>query len=181
MPMNATHANRARDVATSVANAPTPRLSLSIQSGSAALSLPVSRQRLRRWVTLALQTEARLTLRFVDSREGRALNAGYRGKDYATNVLTFNYPPSPQSPGKSACVADIVICLPVVRREAREQRKPLDHHLAHLVIHGVLHAQGFEHEHDAEAEAMEALESTLLRRLRIPDPYASEKPIKATN
>ncbi|MFZ9679723.1 MAG: rRNA maturation RNase YbeY [Quisquiliibacterium sp.] len=181
MPMNATHVNRARAVAASVVNAPTPRLSLSIQSGSAALSLPVSRQRLRRWVTLALQTEARLTLRFVDSREGRALNAGYRGKDYATNVLTFNYPASPQSPGKSACVADIVICLPVVRREAREQRKPLDHHLAHLVIHGVLHAQGFEHEHDAEAEAMETLESALLRRLRIPDPYASEKPNKAAN
>lgn len=171
--MNATHANRARAVVASVASAPTPRLSLSIQSGSAALSLPVSRQRLRRWVTLALQAEARLTLRFVDSREGRALNAGYRGKDYATNVLTFNYPPSQQASGKAACVADIVICLPVVRREAREQRKPLDHHLAHLVIHGVLHAQGFEHEHDAEAEAMEALETALLRRLRIPDPYSS--------
>jgi len=175
--MNATHANRARAVAASVADAPTPRLSLSIQSGSAALSLPVSRQRLRRWVTLALQTDARLTLRFVDSREGRALNAGYRGRDYATNVLTFNYPPSQQPSGTSTCLADIVICLPVVRREAREQRKPLEHHLAHLVIHGVLHAQGFEHEHAAQATAMEALETALLRRLRIPDPYASEKPL----
>jgi len=175
--MNATHANRARAVAASVADAPTPRLSLSIQSGSAALSLPVSRQRLRRWVTLALQTDARLTLRFVDSREGRSLNAGYRGRDYATNVLTFNYPPSQQPSGTSTCLADIVICLPVVRREAREQRKPLEHHLAHLVIHGVLHAQGFEHEHAAQATAMEALETALLRRLRIPDPYASEKPL----
>jgi probable rRNA maturation factor len=178
--MNATRAAPARPVSARGAGSAKPHLSLSIQSGSAALALPVSRQRLRRWVLLALQSDARLTLRFVDSREGRALNAAFRGKDYATNVLTFNYPSSADPSGTPGCVADIVVCLPVVRREAREQRKSPEHHLAHLVIHGVLQAQGYEHEDESEAEAMEALETALLRRLRIPDPYASEKPRRTT-
>lgn len=142
-------------------------LALTVQEASAASPCPVPRARLRRWILAALSARAgsaRLTLRFVGSRESRTLNHAYRGKDYATNVLTFPY-------GEDPLEADIVLCMPVVRAEARAQRKPLDHHLAHLVIHGVLHAQGFEHEEDEEAAAMEALETALLRRFRIPDPY----------
>ena len=142
------------------------KLELSVQQASAASPCPVTRPRLRRWVLAALNDDARLTLRFVGSRESRELNLAYRGKDYATNVLTFPY-------GSAPVEADIVICMPVVRAEARAQRKPLDHHLAHLVIHGVLHAQGHEHDDDDEAAEMEALETALLRRFRIPDPYAS--------
>lgn len=146
--------------------APDPhRLALSLQLGSGVVASPVSRPRLRRWIAAALQHDARITLRLVGTREGRALNRAFRGKDYATNVLTFPY-------GNAPIEADIVICLPVVRSEARAQRKPFDHHLAHLVIHGVLHAQGFAHDDDVEAEAMEALETALLRRFRVADPYA---------
>lgn len=148
-----------------------PRLSLSVQSAPDAADLPVTRARLRRWVRTALQADARITLRFVGSREARALNRTYRGKDYATNVLTFAYPAQERPDEPTVRVADVVICLPVVAREARSQGKPLDHHLAHLVIHGVLHAQGFEHDDDVEAQAMESLETALLRRFRIPDPY----------
>ena len=143
-----------------------PALWLTIQHGDGSPECPVSRARLRRWVGAALQSDARITLRFVGTREGRALNLAYRQKDCATNVLTFAY-----DDASVPCAADIVVCLPVVRQEARRQRKPLDQHLAHLVIHGVLHAQGFEHEDDIEAEAMEALETALLKRFRIGDPY----------
>jgi probable rRNA maturation factor len=161
-----------------------PELALSIQLGDGSPACPVSRPRLRRWVLAALQHDARLTIRFVGSREGRRLNRDFRGRDYATNVLTFGYEDDgTQGPAKARgrsrsgtaptrpVVADIVICLPVVDREARAQRKPLEHHLAHLVIHGVLHAQGFEHDDEVEANAMETLETALLRRFRIADPY----------
>lgn len=158
----------------------TPELSLSLQSGTGAGELPATRPRLRRWVLAALQQDARVTLRFVGRREGRALNLAHRGRDYATNVLTFAYgsPPLPGTPtdaGAAPIEADIVICLPVVRAEAREQRKPVDHHLAHMVIHGVLHAQGYDHDDEAEAQAMESLETALLARFRIPDPYCAER------
>lgn len=142
-----------------------PELLLAVQQASAGAQCPVTRPRLRRWILAALQADAILTLRFVGSRESRTLNREYRGKDYATNVLTFPYAESPVE-------ADIVFCLPVIRAEARAQRKPLDHHLAHLVVHGVLHAQGFEHDDPVEAAGMEALETALLKRFRIPDPYA---------
>jgi len=148
-----------------------PALSLSIQFGPGVPALEVSRARLRRWALAALQSDARITLRFVGAAEGRALNRAYRGRDYATNVLTFAYPADETGRPKHTTAADIVVCLPVVAREARAQRKPLDHHLAHLVVHGVLHAQGFEHDDEIEAEAMEALETALLRRFRIADPY----------
>ena len=170
------------------ATPPRPELALSVQTGSGIPTLPVSRPRLRRWVLAALRGDARITLRFVGTREGRALNRDHRGRDYATNVLTFAYDPLPASPaaagaprGRTAaqrCApveADIVLCMPVVRAEARAQGKPLDHHLAHLVIHGVLHAQGFDHQDEAGAEAMEGLETALLRRFRVPDPYAAER------
>ncbi|MDH4115641.1 MAG: rRNA maturation RNase YbeY, partial [Burkholderiaceae bacterium] len=96
------------------------------------------------------------------------LNRDYRGKDYPTNVLTFDYARAP------VVRADIVLCIPVVRREARERRKPFRAHLAHLVVHGVLHAQGHEHERAADARAMEAREIGILEKLRIGDPYRVE-------
>jgi probable rRNA maturation factor len=140
-------------------------LSLSVQTGDSAGVWPVDRSQLRRWVKAALQADAQLTLRLVGRREGRTLNLTWRGKDYATNVLTFAY-------GGEPLQADIVLCLPVLKSEARTQRKSLRAHLAHLVVHGVLHAQGHDHETDAEARRMEALETRLLARFRIADPYA---------
>jgi len=155
-----------------------PSLSLSIQLGEGVAALPVSRAQLRRWAAAAIETDATLTLRFVGRAEGRMLNREYRGRDYATNVLTFIY----DSPAGAAAMpagdggepgiqADIVICVPVLEREARERRIPLAHHLGHLVVHGVLHACGHDHEHDVEAREMEARETALLARFRIPDPY----------
>ena len=114
------------------------RLALAIQGADAFGDLP-ARSTLRRWIRAALEDDAKLTLRFVKTREGRRLNRDFRGKDDATNVLTFDYARRP------GIEADIVICVPVVRREAQAQRKSLRAHLAHLVIHGTLHAQGFDH------------------------------------
>lgn len=128
----------------------------------------------RRWVGAALAGHRRaveLSVRYVDSDEGRALNRDYRGKDYATNVLSFpvELPPGVRSP----LLGDLVICAPVVTLEALGQDKPLAHHHAHLVVHGVLHLLGMDHERsEAEADAMEARERTILGRLGIPDPYA---------
>jgi probable rRNA maturation factor len=128
----------------------------------------------RRWVEAALAGQRRaieLSVRYVDSDEGRALNRDYRGKDYATNVLSFpvELPPGVRSP----LLGDLVICAPVVALEALGQDKPLAHHHAHLVVHGVLHLLGMDHERsEAEADAMEARERTILARLGIPDPYA---------
>lgn len=140
------------------------RLALSVQGADAFADLP-ARSTLRRWIVAALERDAQLTLRFVNTREGRRLNREFRGKDYATNVLTFDYLRGP------AIEADIVICVAVVRREARAQSKSLRAHLAHLVIHGALHAQGFEHLRAADARRMEKREIELLARLRIPNPY----------
>ncbi len=142
-----------------------PRLSLQIQHDPAAGALPVDRARIRRWVGSALERDAALVLRLVGTDEGRSLNGQYRSKDRPTNVLTFDYQQQP------SVEADIVICLPVVRSEAREQRKTVADHLAHLVIHGVLHAHGYDHEDDVMAGLMEARETALLARYRIADPY----------
>jgi probable rRNA maturation factor len=145
-----------------------PRLALSIQHDAVAGACPADRPQLRRWARAALARDAALTLRLVGRAEGRRLNAGFRGKDYATNVLTFAY----DAPARGEPIeADIVICLPVVASEARAQRKTLRDHLAHLVVHGVLHAQGMDHEDEDEARAMEARETEVLRRFRIADPY----------
>jgi probable rRNA maturation factor len=145
-----------------------PRLALSIQHDAAAGDCPADRPQLRRWALAALAHDAALTLRLVGKAEGRRLNAGFRGKDYATNVLTFAY----DAPaGGGPIEADIVICLPVVASEARGQRKTLREHLAHLVVHGVLHAQGMDHEDEGDAREMEARETEVLRRFRIADPY----------
>jgi probable rRNA maturation factor len=111
------------------------------------------------------EVDAEFTVRLVDAEEGRALNRDYRGKDYATNVLTFDYSRAP-------LMADLVLCAPVVEAEARAQGKTLEDHYAHLLVHGALHALGHDHEHDAEAERMEALERRALAGLDIADPYA---------
>jgi len=143
---------------------PRPALSLTVQYAVDATGLP-TRAQFRKWVRAALSTDCTVTLRLVDEEEGRALNATYRGKDYATNVLTFPYEAGPPLEG------DIALCAPVVAAEARVQGKPDDAHWAHLVVHGVLHLQGHDHEDDAEARRMEALETQILGDLGYPDPY----------
>jgi probable rRNA maturation factor len=141
-----------------------PTLSLSVQYASRAKNLP-TRAQFRRWVKVALQCDVQMVLRIVDAIEGRALNLGYRGKDYATNVLTFVY-------GDDAPLyGDVVICAPVVAREAKEQGKEILAHYAHLTIHAALHLQGYDHENKKEAAAMEARETALMLKLRYPAPY----------
>ena len=142
----------------------TPELSLAVQYASAAQNLP-TRAQLRRWVKIALRRDAAMTLRIVDEAEGRELNKKYRGKGYATNVLTFVY-----DDADSLC-GDVVICAPVVEREAAAQHKDLLAHYAHLTIHAALHLQGYEHENDINAAEMETLETGLMLKLRYPDPY----------
>jgi probable rRNA maturation factor len=140
------------------------KLSLSVQYASDAQQLP-ARPQLRRWVKAALQRDVTMTLRIVDEAEGRELNKSYRGKDYATNVLTFVYDDT------SPLSGDVVICAPVVAREAAAQHKDLSAHYAHLAIHAALHLQGYDHENETEAAEMEALETALMVRLHYPDPY----------
>ena len=139
-------------------------LSLSIQGQGRFVGLP-ARSTLLRWVEAALESDAELTVRFVGAAEARRLNREFRGKDYATNVLTFDYQHAP------VVVADIVLCVPAVRREAREQRKGYREHLAHLVVHGVLHAQGHDHARARDAKRLEAREVRILAGLGIDDPY----------
>lgn len=146
-----------------------PAFSLAVQYASEAGFIP-QRQQFRRWVAAALQSPGQITLRIVDAEEGRMLNREYRGKDYPTNVLTFAY-----GEQEGVYTGDIVLCAPVVEREALEQGKDLPAHYAHLTVHGVLHMQGYEHDTEAEAREMEALEVEIMRRLRFNDPYASEK------
>lgn len=153
-----------------------PRLSLSVQIEPRAGECPVDRTQFRRWARSALLHDAVLTLRLVGTAEARTLNAQFRGRDYATNVLTFDYLAgetidAPGAAGLAPLQADIVVCLPVVAREARAQRKSFRDHLAHLVVHGVLHAQGMDHETDEQAQHMEAMEVRILRRFGIANPY----------
>ena len=147
-------------------------LTLSLQFGPFAevaqhrSALP--RHKVMRWIRHALQRDAEITVRIVDTEEGQALNRDYRHKDYATNVLTFDYTREP------VVTADLVLCAPVVAREAREQRKTLEAHYAHLLVHGTLHAQGWDHEtSEADALAMEAREIEILTGLGFADPYRS--------
>jgi probable rRNA maturation factor len=140
------------------------KLSLSVQYASNAKNLP-TRSQFRRWVKVALEQDVQIALRIVDEIEGRALNLSYRHKDYATNVLTFVYDDS------APLYGDVVICAPVVAREAKEQGKDLLAHYAHLTIHAALHLQGYDHEKKREAEKMEARETALLVKLRYPAPY----------
>jgi probable rRNA maturation factor len=150
-----------------------PRLSLAVQYVVSAADLPRAAT-LRRWARSALTRDARVTLRFVGRREGHTLNALYRGKDYATNVLTFVYDDAGRLGG------DIVLCAPVLRQEAKAQGKTLARHCAHLVVHGMLHLQGYDHGTGRTARTMEARETAILAALSVPDPYAaaSRAPIR---
>ena len=174
-------------------------LSLSVQFASKAKHLP-DRAQVRRWAQAAhaKDSQAVVTIRYVDEKEGRALNLAFRQKDYATNVLTFVHdtpvdigcaprtkPLIAQPSSKSKVMvrgahpmknyaADIVICAPVIAREAREQKKLVATHHGHMVIHGMLHAQGLDHDVEADAAAMEATEIALLKRFRIKNPYEIE-------
>jgi probable rRNA maturation factor len=154
-----------------------PDFALSVQYGVAEPRLP--RWRLRRWVGRALAAAfedapelahtAALSIRLVGQAEGRQLNRDFRDRDYATNVLTFEYGVGPDGVARG----DIVICKPVLVREAREQGKRFEDHAAHLTIHGTLHALGYDHLDDEDARHMEALETAALARLGIADPYLS--------
>ena len=138
----------------------------SAASLSARWSAETTRARAVRWIGHALQRPGEVTVRIVGEAEGRALNLRYRGKDYATNVLTFDYEREP------VVMCDLVLCGPVVQREARQQGKTLEAHYAHLLVHGTLHAQGWDHERgEREALAMEALEILLLGALGYANPY----------
>ncbi len=144
------------------------KLSLSVQYPDPRLQDAITRPLLRRWVQAALLAPAELTIRFVDAEEGRTLNRDYRGKDYATNVLTFAYT---EDEHNDITQADIILCSDVVQHEAAEQNKTLDAHCAHLIVHGVLHAQGYDHEADDEAAEMEQLEIDTLAQLGFANPY----------
>ncbi len=147
-------------------------LSLSVQYPDARLEPLVTRPKLRRWVQAALLGPAELTIRFVDADEGRVLNRDYRARDYATNVLTFAYNEGEQLAADEPTRADIILCTDVLAREAGEQHKTVEEHTAHLVVHGVLHAQGYDHDNDEEAAEMEQFERDILESLGFPDPYA---------
>jgi probable rRNA maturation factor len=146
-----------------------PQLALTLQFGVDSMARHhqiLTRARVGRWISMALKCDAEITVRIVGLAEGRALNRSYRHKDYATNVLTFDYVHAPQ------IMADLVLCAPVVAREAKEQGKTLEAHYAHLLLHGALHAQGYEHEtSERDALEMEALEVLLLGSLNYPNPY----------
>lgn len=140
-----------------------PELSLSVQYACNADLLP-SRSQVRRWIRAACSQPAAVTVRFVDADEGRALNRDYRGKDYATNVLSFPYESSPVA-------GDLVVCAPVVAAEAAERGLAAEAHHAHLIVHGMLHLQGYDHLTPEQAEVMESLETAILGNLGIADPY----------
>ncbi|AKC87456.1 rRNA maturation RNase YbeY [Pseudoxanthomonas suwonensis] len=150
------------------------RLDVSVNYAAPRAGVPAAAS-FRKWVAAALKgriREADLAIRIVDAKEGRALNRHYRGKDYATNVLSF---PAELPEGvKLPLLGDLVICAPVVAREAAEQGKPAIAHYAHLTVHGVLHLLGWDHNNDKDAEAMEQLEREILAGLGLPDPYAGE-------
>lgn len=145
-----------------------PEFSLSVQYAARPADVP-NRAQFRAWASAALEGDAAVTIRIVDEEEGRILNHDYRGKDYATNVLTFVYEQRP------LCQGDLVLCAPVVSREALEQGKSVEAHYAHMIIHGMLHLQGYDHEGEAEAQAMEAVEAHIMKRLGYTDPYAIEE------
>lgn len=149
------------------------KLSLSVQHADRRLAEVVARTDIRRWVQAAQFAPAELTIRFVGKEEGRELNRGYRGKDYATNVLTFAYAEGEDVADDDPVQADIVLCIDVLLKEAAERNIPVAQHAAHLIVHGVLHAQGYDHEDDGEAAEMEELETEILEALGFPDPYAA--------
>ena len=142
-----------------------PPLSLSLQFADSTDRVVLPRHKVLRWLRAALSEPAEITVRLVDAQESRKLNRDYRGLDHATNVLTFGYQREP------AVVADLIVCSAVVRREAARQHIDLQAHYAHMLVHGALHAQGMDHQSDAEAQVMEAAESRILLALGFEDPY----------
>jgi probable rRNA maturation factor len=150
---------------------PSPALTLSVQYAEKPAGTP-TRSQFRKWAKAALERDAEVAIRIVGEDEGRELNRDYRGKDYPTNVLTFVYDDLPPEAG---LMGDLVLCAPVVEKEAAEQGIPLEAHYAHLTVHGVLHLQGFDHEDDAEAQIMENRESQIVIKLGYADPYGAEK------
>ncbi len=148
-----------------------PRLTLTMQFPTAkaypSYKAILARATVARWIKASLFADAELTVRFVDAEEGRMLNHTYRQKDYATNVLTFAYAESEDDPVSG----DLILCCPVVEHEAAEQDKPLDAHYAHLIVHGTLHAQGYDHEVESEAQEMESIETDIMQYLGFSDPY----------
>ncbi len=145
-----------------------PILSMDVQYASELSGLPTITQ-FRRWARNTIRVDSEITLRIVDEAEGRELNNAYRQKDYATNVLTF---PLAEEP---FIIADIVICAHEVAKEAKEQGKTLEAHFAHLTVHGVLHAHGYDHEISEQAELMESIETQILTKLGYSDPYADSE------
>ena len=144
-----------------------PTLTLSLQFADKRHRDLLPRHKVARWLKAALESDAELTVRMVDVEEGQALNRDYRQKDYATNVLTFDYTQEP------VVMADLILCAPVIEREAQEQNKELVAHYAHMLVHGALHAQGWDHLEDDEAQAMEQREREILAALGFDDPYAT--------
>jgi probable rRNA maturation factor len=147
-----------------------PDLSLSLQFADPRHRALLPRHKVQRYIRAALELPGEIAVRIVGAEEGRALNREYRGKDYATNVLTFDYSHEP------VVGADLVICAEVVEREAAEMGIAVLDHYAHMLVHGTLHAQGYDHEDDDEAECMEARESELMLRLGFTDPYRAAAP-----
>lgn len=145
------------------------QLTLSLQFGKfediATHRTALPRHKVARWIRAALQDDAEITVRIVGAEEGQALNRDYRQKDYATNVLTFDYSMEP------VVQADLVLCAPVVAQEAQEQGKTLEAHYAHLLVHGTLHAQGWDHDLEEDAQVMELRESEIMARLGFDNPY----------
>jgi len=144
-----------------------PELSLSLQFADPRHKAHLPRHKVARWIRNALELPGEITVRIVDAEEGQQLNREFRSKDYATNVLTFDYSHEP------VVTADLVICAEVVEREAKEAGLDLAAHYAHMLVHGTLHAQGYDHEEDDEAACMEARESELMQALGFADPYAA--------
>lgn len=146
---------------------------ITVQNASTARNVPTA-ARIRRWARAALAAEAQVTIRIVGATEGRLLNRSYRRKDYATNVLTFVFR------DHAPLAGDIALCAPVITREARAQRKPVAAHYAHMVVHGLLHLQGYDHESESDARVMERRERTLLAAFGYPDPYkAPPQPLRS--
>ena len=147
-----------------------PKLKIDLQYASSAIESTLNKiaspALIKKWVKSATPLGGFITLRFVNAAEGKKLNLAFRQKDYATNVLTFPYELS-----KNELVADIIFCLPVLQKEAKEQDKLLKAHLAHLVVHGCLHAQGYDHEAAKDAKKMETLEIQTLQKMGFANPY----------
>lgn len=147
-----------------------PKLKIDLQYASTAIESTLSKiaspALIKKWVKSATPLGGLMTLRFVNATEGKKLNLAFRQKDYATNVLTFPYELS-----KDELAADIIFCLPVLQKEAKEQNKSLKAHLAHLIVHGCLHAQGYDHEATKDTKKMEALEIQTLQKMGFANPY----------